>query len=83
MSRSDKLIPRLIKTDVFFYPVRGINKGVNRNLNNLITNKPILKIAKTKLKSRVYSIGYTQHPGIYRARKRKDKHLLLVFFLID
>ena len=46
VSRSDKLIPRLIKTDVFFYPVWGLIK-VNKNPNNWITtNKPILEIEK-------------------------------------
>ena len=84
VSRSDKLISKLIKTDVFFDPVRGLIRGVNKNPNNLITNKPILEIEKkNKLKSRVYSIGYTQHPGIDSARKRRDKPLLLVRFLID
>ena len=45
MSRSDKLIPKLIKTDVFLSSLE-IDNGVNRNLNNLITNKPILEIEK-------------------------------------
>ena len=46
VSRSDKFIPRLIKTDVFCFSPR-IDKGVNKNPNNFITNKPILKIKKT------------------------------------
>ena len=46
VSRSDKLIPKLIKTDVFFDPVRGLIKGVNKNPYNLITHKPILEIEK-------------------------------------
>ena len=46
MSKSDKLIPKLIETDVFFWSSAEIDKGVNRNLNNLITNKPILEIEK-------------------------------------
>ena len=46
MSRSDKLIPRLIKTNVYFAPIRMTDKLVNKNPNNLITNKPILEIEK-------------------------------------
>ena len=44
MSRSDKIIHKLIKTDV---SSPGIDKGVNKNPNNnLITNKPIQGIEK-------------------------------------
>ena len=46
MSRSDKLIPRLIKTNVYFAPIRMTDKLVNKNPNNLIANKPILEIEK-------------------------------------
>ena len=81
MSRSDKLIPRLIKTDVFFYPVQVLIRGVNKSSNNLISNKPILETKKNKLKSRVYSTGYTQLPEIYSARKKEKQALILVFFL--
>ena len=81
MSRSDKLIPKLIKTDVFLSSLE-IDNGVNRNLNNLITNKPILETEKPNWKAEsILSIGYTQHPGSYSGRKRRDKPLLLVFEL--
>ena len=43
VNESDKLIPRLIKTDVFCSSP-GIDNEFNKNLNNLITNKPILEI---------------------------------------
>ena len=43
MSRSDKRIPKLIKTCVFLSSL-AIDKGVNNNPNKLVTNKPILEI---------------------------------------
>ena len=78
MSKSYKLIPKLIETCVFLSSP-GIDKGVNKNSNTLITNKPIVEIEKPKLKSRGYSIGYTQLPEIYSARNKRDNSLLLMF----
>ena len=46
VSKSDMLIYWHIKTDVIFAPARGLIRGVNKNPNNLITNKPILEIEK-------------------------------------
>ena len=80
VSKSDELIPRLIKTDDLFCSSPGIDKRVNKNPNNLISNEPILENKKNNLKSRVGSISYTQHPGICRTRNMRNKLLLLVFF---
>ena len=51
--------------------------SLGMSLSDLLTHSVW---ATYKLKRRVYSsIGYTQHPGIYSARKTRDKPLLLVF----
>ena len=67
VSRSNKVIHWLIKTDVFFF------------FSNPGTDKPILKIEKPIWRV-YYSIGYTQHPKTYNStgKKTRDKRLLLV-----
>ena len=69
VSSTDMLIPRLIKTDVFFAP--GIDKRVNKNLNNLITNKPISEIEKLIWRAGSILLAALKHPEIYWLEKEE------------
>ena len=59
----------------------GIDKGVNKIPNNLITNKPTLEIEKPIRRAEFILLATLNIQKIYSARRRRDKPEHLVFFL--
>ena len=80
MSRSDKLIPKLIKNRCVFLSSPGLDKGANKNPNNLITNKPILEIEKQNWRAESILLATLNIQELTVLEKEKTSPYFYFFF---